>query len=387
VFASERCLIVSGFLMSKATRAPTLTGIIDEMHTLMHAINSHIRRLRCLPMLRSACLVVTNKCNGRCIMCDIWKTYRDKPGLVKEELSLSEIRDFFSDKDFFKDLGFVYLSGGEPFLRADLPDIVSCIHGCKPTCTVYVATNGFLTDRIVDATREILTFHPRLQIGVSLDGINEIHDKIRGMKGAFEMAHKTLFALRENFPNLHIQVTMTVTPINLRHIPYVYDFCRKNGKFFPRIGLASVASYFKNLGKEFTYSKADIKALKTYFDVIRRDLIQEHGKFHSLSELFWLDGSIKFLMDPTTRLVPCYAGSVSFYMDPYGTVYPCYNFPEEMGSIRNEKIRDIWFSKRSQEIRKRILGKQCPNCWIVHEAASNISSDYFNKFRYLLKRY
>ena len=369
--------------MNKAARTPTLIGVINEMRAFMHAINRHIRRLRCLPMLRSACLAVTNKCNSRCITCNIWKTYRGNPGLVKEELSLSEIRDFFSDKEFFKHLDFFYLSGGEPFLRADLPDIVSCIHECKPTCFVYIATNGFLTDRIVNATREILAFHPRLEIGVSLDGINEMHDKIRGVKGAFKMARKTLFALRENFPNLHIQVTMTYTPINLRHIPYVYDFCKKNG-FFPRISLAIISSYFKNLEKEYTFSRADIEELKAYFDVIRRDLIQEHGKFHSLSELFWLDGSIRFLMDPTIRPVPCYAGFVSFYMDPYGTVYPCYNLFEEMGNIRNEKIRDIWFSKRSREIRKRILRKQCPNCWIAHEVGSSVSSDYFRKFKYIL---
>jgi MoaA/NifB/PqqE/SkfB family radical SAM enzyme len=370
--------------VSLMRKAIELRDVIYEMGRFVYAINRHIRRLRCLPMLRSACLAVTNKCNGRCIMCDIWKIYRDKPGLVKEELSLSEIREFFSDKEFFKHVGFIYLSGGEPFLRADLPDIVSCIHECKPICTVYVATNGFLTDRIVDATRDILAFHPRLQIGVSLDGINQKHEEIRGVKGAFEMTHKTLFALRQNFPHLHIQVTMTVTPINLIHIPHVYDFCRKNG-FFPRIGLASIASYFKNLGNEFTFSRTHVKELKTYFEAMRRDLIQEQGKPHSLSEMFWLDGSIKFLMNPTIQPVPCYAGFASFYIDPYGTVYPCYNFPEEMGNIRNQKIRDIWFSKRSREIRKRILNKQCPNCWIVHEAASSVSCDYFRKFKYILK--
>lgn len=198
------------------------------------------------------------------------------------------------------------------------------------------------------------------------------------------MTRKTLFALRENFPNLHIQVTMTVTPINLKHIPYVYDFCKKNG-FFPQIGLATISSYFKNLEEEFTYSRADIEDLKAYFDVIRRDFIQRYGKFRSLSQLFWLDGSVRFLMDPTVRPVPCYAGFNGFYIDPYGTVYPCYNFFEEMGNIRNEKIRDIWFSKRSREIRNRILEKQCPNCWIVHEASSSIGSDYFRKFKYLLK--
>jgi MoaA/NifB/PqqE/SkfB family radical SAM enzyme len=319
-------------------------------------------------------------------MCDLWKVYRDDPELVKRELSLSEIQGFLSDGEFFKDLDFVYLSGGEPFLREDLPEIVKSIHECNPTCIVYVATNGFLKDRIVKTTKEILSIHPRFQIGVSLDGINETHDKIRGVKGAFKKASETLFALREKFPNLHIQVTMTVTPINFRHVYYIYDFCKKHG-FFPRIGLASISEYFKNLGTEFTYSRADIEELKRYFDAMAKDIIRDHGKARSLSELFWLDGSIRFLINPATRLVPCYAGFVSFYIDPYGTVYPCYNFFEEMGNIRKQKVRDIWFSKKSKEIRRRILRNQCPNCWIVHEASTSISSDYFKKFKYLLKRY
>ena len=319
-------------------------------------------------------------------MCDIWKTYSGNPKLVKKELSLSEIQDFLSDREFFKHLEFVYISGGEPFLRDDLPEIIRSIHECKPTCIVYVATNGFLTDHIVKTTKEILSIHPRFQIGVSLDGTNETHDKIRGVKGAFKTTSKTLFALRENFPNLHIQATMTVTPINFRHVPYVYDFCKKNG-FFPRIGLASISEYFKNLSTEFAYSREDIEELKKYFHAIGKDVIREHGKIHSLLELFWLDGSIKFLLDPTIRPIPCYAGFVSFYIDPYGTIYPCYNFFEEMGNIRKQKIRDIWFSKGSQKIRERILREQCPNCWIVHEAFSSVSSDYFRKFKYLLKPY
>lgn len=350
-------------------------------------VNRRIRRLRCLPVLpRTFCLAVTYKCNGKCTMCNLWKVYRENPKLVKEELSLSEIQNFLSDREFFKDLDFVYLSGGEPFLREDLPEIVKSIHECNPTCIVYVATNGFLTDNIIKTTKEILSTHPRFQIGVSLDGINEIHDKIRGVKRAFKKASETLFALKENFPNLHIQVTMTVTPINLKHVPYVYDFCKKNG-FFPRIGLASVSEYFQNLPAHFKYSKEEIEELKKHFHAIGRDIIQERGKINALMELFWLDGSIKFLTNPTIRLVPCYAGFVSFYIDPYGTVYPCYNFFEKMGNIRKQKIRDVWFSKTSQTIRKRILRNQCPNCWIVHEASSNMSSDYFRKYKYLLKRY
>jgi len=119
-------------------------------------VNRRIRRLRCLPVLpRTFCLAVTYKCNGKCTMCNLWKVYRENPKLVKEELSLSEIQNFLSDREFFKDLDFVYLSGGEPFLREDLPEIVKSIHECNPTCIVYVATNGFLTDNIIKTTKEI----------------------------------------------------------------------------------------------------------------------------------------------------------------------------------------------------------------------------------------
>jgi MoaA/NifB/PqqE/SkfB family radical SAM enzyme len=317
-------------------------------------------------------------------MCNLWKTYRKNPGSVKKELSISEIQSFLSDREFFKNLSFVYLSGGEPFLRKDLPDIIRSIHKCKPTCTVYVATNGFLTDHIVKTTKEILSIHSRFQIGVSLDGMNEVHDRMRGIANAFTRASQTLLTLKERYPKLHIQATMTATPINFKSIPDVYSFCKKY-KFHPRIGLATTAAYFNNPDTSLSYSEEDINYLKRCFDLMREDTIREHGKIRSLSELFWLDGSMKFLINPRIRLIPCYAGFVSFFIDPYGIVFPCYNFLREMGSIRKQNIREIWYSQQSQEIRRRILLKECPNCWIVHEAASSVSCDYFRKFKYILK--
>jgi sulfatase maturation enzyme AslB (radical SAM superfamily) len=84
-----------------------------RISALPNLFNRQIGRLRCLLVNPSTfCLAVTYKCNGRCIMCNLWKTYSKNPDSTKEDLPLSEIRGLISDREFFKNLNFVYLSGG-----------------------------------------------------------------------------------------------------------------------------------------------------------------------------------------------------------------------------------------------------------------------------------
>jgi MoaA/NifB/PqqE/SkfB family radical SAM enzyme len=358
-------------------------GVRETQRAVTEFLDLRIRRLRGLPVLpRTFCLAVTNRCNSRCAMCNIWRTSRGPAGSAAAELSLSEIQAFMSDTAFFQDLGFVYLSGGEPFLRDDLDGIVASIHGCQPACTVFIATNGFLTDRIVETVGRILAFHPRLQIGVSLDGIGAMHDAIRGVPGAFARTSATLHTLRDRYPQLHVQVTTTITPVNFRHIPQVYAFCEDHG-FFSRIGMASTASYFQNTGDAIAYSREDLEEMRGYFGAIVQDVRTKRGRLRSLSDIFWLSESLRFLEDPTSRPVPCYSGFLSFYLSPQGTMYPCYNFFEAMGNVRSHAISAIWFSEKFQATRRKILDKRCPNCWIVHEAFPSMDSDYFRKFKYL----
>jgi MoaA/NifB/PqqE/SkfB family radical SAM enzyme len=317
-------------------------------------------------------------------MCNIWKTYRDNPSLASEELTISEFRGLFSDREFFRALEFVYLSGGEPFLRADLAQIISCIDELKPRCLIYVATNGFLTDHVVATVGKILAFHPRFQVGISLDGIGEAHDQMRRVAGAFGKTCKTIRALRKNFPQLHIQGTMTITPKNFRQIPMVYDFCKRNG-LFPQVSLATRSPYFLGSDEKLDYSSAAVEEIRGYFDAIRRDLIRSPGRYRSLSQLYWIDGILQHLLNPAKHLVPCYSGCASAYINAYGTVYPCYSFLEELGNIRKDTLRSIWSSKKAREIRTRISDKECPNCWIAHEASISIKYDYLRKFRYMLR--
>jgi MoaA/NifB/PqqE/SkfB family radical SAM enzyme len=304
---------------------------------------------------------------------------------AQDELRTADFAKLFADTELFSQLQWLYISGGEPFLRQDLPEIVTCIHECNPSTSIFIATNGFLTEKILETTAQLLTIHPRIQIGVSLDGLNDRHDTIRGVKNAFNKAERTLHALRTTFPHLPIQITTTVTPVNLDQVPLMYNFARQN-RFHSRIAPAIHAQYFSNAEQDLTWSPQDIQTLQRYFQIIKRDLLHTHGKFSTIycAESFLLDESIKYLRDPTNRSVPCFACFTRLYIDPYGNVYPCYNYYKKLGNIRTHPLRTIWVSDQAHAVRNEILHNQCPNCWIVHEAAADITNDHFRKYRYLL---
>lgn len=351
----------------------------------LQTINNRISRFRCSGVPPKALtFAITHLCNSRCAMCNIWKIYQNNPNLITKELSLSEIREFFSDRDFFKYLSFIQLTGGEPFLRDDLVEIVQCIHERRTDCLIYVATNGFLSDRIALVTREIMTFHKNFSLGISLDGINDTHDKIRGVNNSFEKACKTLSLLRKDFPDLPLQVTMTVSAKNLKDIPKVYEFAKKNNYRF-RVALANRAVFYQNIENECTFSKVHIKKLKAYFSTIKKDIIREKGRVKSVPERFWLDGNIKFAINPKKHILPCYSGFTQFFLDPHGIVYPCLVFSENIGNIREKNIRKLWFSERAKAIREQIKKNKCPNCWLAHEAIPSIYNNFFGMFKYLWK--
>jgi MoaA/NifB/PqqE/SkfB family radical SAM enzyme len=87
---------------------------------------------------------ITYRCQGRCTHCNIWRI----DGGV-DELNLKEIRDLFmKNRELLGEVKHIQITGGEPFTREDLPEIVSTISGVLPSCTYWIPTNGLEPDRI-----------------------------------------------------------------------------------------------------------------------------------------------------------------------------------------------------------------------------------------------
>ena len=138
-----------------------------------------------MPCRPSFCTyLVTWRCNARCLMCDIWK----KRAEDREEMSPAEVKKAFIG---IGKLDAIRLSGGEPFIRQDLVDIVHNIYEASDPGIIHITTNGMLTDRIVNFMKN--AEHPgRIHLKVSIDATGERNSILRGVPEAYESAVETL---------------------------------------------------------------------------------------------------------------------------------------------------------------------------------------------------
>ena len=134
-------------------------------------------RLRRTDRPRLLTYIVTFTCNARCVMCDSWR----KPN---EDLSLAELDRIFAQ---LPQLDAVRLSGGEPFVRKDLPEIVELVRGRLSPLLLHITSNGFLSDRIVQLCETRDRSLP-LQLLISIDGVGDKHDRVRGIAHAYDRA-------------------------------------------------------------------------------------------------------------------------------------------------------------------------------------------------------
>ena len=125
-------------------------------------------------------VIVTYRCNARCSMCNRYKA----PSKPEEEISIETIKKL-------PKMYFTNITGGEPFIRTDLKDIVRELY--KKSDRIVISTNGFFTDRIVDLCKEF----PQIGIRISIEGLEQTNNEIRGLQNGYQRGCGTLKKLRE----------------------------------------------------------------------------------------------------------------------------------------------------------------------------------------------
>jgi MoaA/NifB/PqqE/SkfB family radical SAM enzyme len=163
---------------------------------------------------------VTSRCNAKCDFCFYWDHLNHQG-----DLTMSEIRKVSATMPPFHRLLF---SGGETFMRKELVDIVTLFHRQNGVATINLPTNGILQRQIVEKTEAILAENPALtvNVGFSLDGFAETHDRVRAVPGCFRKAVasiKAVTALRERFPNLMVFVNSVILHENYTELPALAD--------------------------------------------------------------------------------------------------------------------------------------------------------------------
>jgi MoaA/NifB/PqqE/SkfB family radical SAM enzyme len=308
-------------------------------------------------------LAVTNRCNSHCIMCTMWKSARETPDIKSLEMPADDIIKLLA-RPFFSKLVELDLTGGEPHLRDDLVDIVIRAGRLKKDYfpglkSIIIASNGLLPERIVSNYEKMLEGLRDTDIDLvsvaSIDGIGETHDRIRGTRGAFELATRTisgLLELRKKYANYHIGLKTTVLPDNIDVLDDILDFARERGLFHIISPAFFTETRFRNEDKREALSLGDNEYAKLLQFYSRNEL--ETNYFYSRARNFLADGRKRWT---------CTALQNYLFIEFDGKVYPCELLSGAIGDVKKQGMEDIWNGKPARSWRRRI-GKteHCRKC-------------------------
>jgi MoaA/NifB/PqqE/SkfB family radical SAM enzyme len=321
---------------------------------------------------------VTRECQSRCRTCFIWK-HRPEQG---SEMGTEAV------EALFRSIGRTYffnVSGGEPFLRPDLPEIVrlACRH-LRPA-VIHIPTNALAPERIETMTREILDIiaveapGTVLTVKPSMDGVGEAHDLIRGVPGNFLRLMDTLERLkklRDTRKGLHVGVGTVISRFNAGNLPEIIRFAGSLGVDTYINEVAEERGEFFNLGSGITPEGADYgEIMETFKRAVRSGMkgMKLLSRITTAMRLVYYDIVTEYLKTGR-QVIPCYAALLNVHVNSDGGIWPCaiLAYRGQMGSVGDSAdFRDVWRSSRARDIRRSIRRKECA-CPLANQAYSNM---------------
>ena len=322
---------------------------------------------------------VTSRCNLLCTHCFYWEELNKN----KNELKLSEIETISRS---LPNLLTLSLTGGEPYLRADLPDIAAAFERNSRVRNIQIPSNGLQVAQVVSRVEEMMkkVRRARVSTGVSLDGPEDIHNRIRQNPKSFSRALETLAELKKlkpHFPNLSVGIALTVSSANQNQLGEFYELIER--ELQPDAVTITLVR-----GNPIDPSLRDVD-LELYRKFSER--VMRYRRAHRLTDS-WIDRLVMAKEEETYRLIgeaagverrisPCYGGELIGILSEIGEVYVCETLDKSMGNVRDYQgdFARLWRSQSADEGRRfqKELGCQC-----TYECAMSINS-LFNPRRAL----
>ena len=286
-------------------------------------------------------VIVTYRCNARCTMCNRYKC----PSKPEEEISIETIKKL-------PKMYFTNITGGEPFIREDIKDIVRELY--KKSDRIVISTNGFFTDRIIDLCNEF----PNVGIRISIEGLEDTNNKIRGLQDGYNRGYNTLKKLVE-MKHPDVGFGMTVQDANAKDLVPLYEKANELNMEFATASLHN-SFYFveaKNMIK-------DRMMVAKEFEKLINELLKSNSP-KKWFRAYFNHGLINYIFGQK-RLLPCDMAFDTFFIDPYGDVMPCNGTKDKevMGNLNNQTWDELWNSEQAEKVRNKV--RHCDrNCWMI----------------------
>ena len=332
------------------------------------ATQANVSRLA-FPMKLTFC--ITYWCNYKCQTCNIWKM---KP---RDELTLDEIRRLFEKSNRFS---WIDVTGGEVSLRKDFVDICDAItSNCKDLLLLHYPSNGYLSDQIVDYSREVAKMsQERLMVTISCDGDEAMNDEIRGVEGGWQRQIETFRRLRE-LSGVQVVLGMTLSASNVDHFPQALEAARS------KIPDLTANDFHVNIIHEGAYlHNGDLDLRDAVDHSALADATEAYAKLRGFGihpvdilEREYLKRVRGYLESGKTPM-RCHALRSSCFIDSWGNVHPCTIYDRKVGSLRDVDfdLERIWNSPETEQVQQEIWNYDCPQCWTPCEAYQTIMGNF-----------
>lgn len=302
----------------------------------------------------SSCnLLITNRCNSRCVMCRQWR----EP--VEEGLSSAEWKRIITD---LKANGIrnIHFTGGEPLLRNDLRELVS--YSSQNGFVVGLTTNGILLRK--DILEGLIDAGLR-SIAISMDAVGDAYERIRGFPNSFERIKEVLFITAQMKPKTKIDayINFTLMKENIKELKNVKAFA--DAIDMPvAVCLLDKTSYLFDIEEnksKFWISEAEsLEALREALDFLRREKVKKAGSL--LINFPAIDFIKDYFKDPRQREIPCVSSQDRIIIDPHGNLLGGCMAMGTFGNLKDRAFSQLRKEKRYKMAKRDMFYKRCLGC-------------------------
>ena len=330
----------------------------------------------------------TSRCNLKCSHC----FYYDSLNKKFNEITVDELDKITSTMDPILHL---ILTGGEPYLRHDLDQIVKIFYKNTKVPIISIPSNGWYLDKMDKQINNMMKWCPELTLNqqISIDGIGEDHNnirmdkKVKGDDNSFEKAIKTidhLKTIQKVYDRINIGIIITFTNENQNKfksiIKEIYSLVEPDNI---SINLVRGDPRQKvNLNLDLNLYRESVKFRD---DLFYQKKMSGHTRFKgnklATAGRVMLNELVNKTHEENKYITPCYAGNLSGVMYPEGDVYPCeiLDKTHKIGNIRDFDLdfRKLWLSQKAKEEVKFIRKTKC---FCTHECFNTVNILFNPKF-------
>lgn len=320
------------------------TGILRNMPALFELLE--IRP-------SSAIIMLTNRCNLRCVMCRQWKE------TDYTELTIEEWKKTITDlnKNGIKN---VHFTGGEPLLYAGLGELVT--YCSRSGLTTGITTNGLLLDQ--GKLKGLLTSGLR-SIAISVDGLGASYDELRGVSGSFSGIKEALSLLSEAKKNRKINsyINFTLMKNTISNFKDVKDLADRL-ELPIAICLLDKSSFIfrlkENRDKFWIRNEEDFRMLEGLLAFVKEE------KRKKPSSLIINSKGINYIKayfrDPVQKNIPCLSSQDRIFIDAAGNLLGGCLSMGKFGNIKDATLARLQKDKKYKTAKKNMFYKKCSGC-------------------------